>query len=149
MKNEDTQPEIGIDSDSSVIRMLLDKRQKLLAEVNRIDRMLKHEGFDASDVTHQSESAVMTQSGRPRNAITKVDALMQVLKSATKPLSQRDLVLGIQNLGYVFSSRNPSNTLNPILFGARKLAAIVKLPEGFVLAERENEFKQNERIHVP
>src|SRR5664279_863065 len=103
MEKEDTQPRIDMVRDSSVIRMLMDQRQKLLAEVNRIDRMLKQEGFDAQNIGPQGERAAMTQSGRPRNAVTKVDALLQVLKSATKPLSQRDLVLGIQNLGYVFA----------------------------------------------
>jgi hypothetical protein len=106
--------------------------------------MLKQEGFDAQNIGPEGERAAMTQSGRPRNAVTKVDALLQVLKSATKPLSQRDLVLGIQSLGYVFASRNPSNTLNPLLYGDKKLSVIKKLPTGFILAVRENEFRRNE-----
>ena len=144
MEKEDTQPRIDTVRDSSVIRMLMDQRQKLLAEVNRIDRMLKQEGFDAQNIGPEGERAAMTQSGRPRNAVTKVDALLQVLKSATKPLSQRDLVLGIQSLGYVFASRNPSNTLNPLLYGDKKLSMIKKLPTGFILAVREDEFSRTE-----
>jgi hypothetical protein len=144
MQKEDTHPGIESLADSSVVRMLLDQRQKLLAEVNRIDRMLRREGLEVQGGSPESGPAAMTQSGRPRNAITKTDALLQVLKSASKPLSHRDLVLGIQNLGYVFASRNPSNTLNPLLYGDKKLSAITKLPAGFVLAERERDFTQNE-----
>jgi hypothetical protein len=73
---------------------------------------------------------------------------MQVLAAATKPLSQRELVVGIQNMGFVFASRNPSNTLNPLLYGEKKLATVKKLPRGFILSSRENEFAGHETPSV-
>jgi hypothetical protein len=144
MEKEDTQPINAVPTDTFVIRMLLDQRKKLLAEVNQIDRMLKREGIEVDNASLQGGPSAITQSGRPRNMITKVNALLQVLKSASQPLSQRELVLGIQNLGYVFSSQHPSNTLNPLLYGDKKLSSIKKLATGFVLAEREKEFSQSE-----
>lgn len=127
-------------SGSSVIQILLDQRRKLAAEINRIDRMLAREGVDIRHAQFQVEQTATTQSGRPRNTITKVDALLNVLKSAKRPLSQKELVVGIQNLGYVFASRNPTNTLTPLLYGDKKLSAVKKIAAGFILAEREKEF---------
>ncbi len=127
-------------SGSSVIQILLDQRRKLAAEINRIDRMLAREGVDIRHLQFRVEPTATTQSGRPRNTITKVDALLNVLKSAKRPLSQKELVVGIQNLGYVFASRNPTNTLTPLLYGDKKLSAVKKIAAGFILAEREKEF---------
>lgn len=126
--------------------MLLDQRRTLLAEVNRIDRMLRQEGLDVHNLSPEGDPTAMTRSGRPRNELTKVDALLQVLKSATKPLSQRELVVGIQNLGYVFASKNPANTLNPLLYGDKKLSDVKRLQHGFILANRESEFTKMETV---
>jgi hypothetical protein len=129
-------------AESSVVRMLLEERRRLLAELNRVDRILASEGVSAHSSSATAEPSTSTKSGRVRNAITKVEALLQVLQKATKPLSQKELLLGIQELGYVFSSRNPSNTLNPLLYGEHKLNTLTKLPNGFVLTAREKEFTQ-------
>ena len=147
MENQQTETPRDGASDSSVIQLLLEQRRKFVAEINRIDRMLAREGVAVQGLSSQLELAAMTHSGRPRNAINKVDALLHVLKSATRPLSQRELVEGIQNLGFVFASRNPTNTLNPLLYGDKKLAAVKKLSEGFILAEREEEFTRQTSVN--
>ena len=139
MQIEDTQNVKGV-AESPVIQMLLDQRHRLMADVNRIDRMLAREGLDVQSLS-RGEGEALTQSGRARNTINKLDALMHVLETATKPLSQKELVIGIQNMGFVFASRNPSNTLNPLLYGEKKLTTVKKIPGGFILATREKEFE--------
>jgi hypothetical protein len=139
MEKQDTEPPVN-GRESTVVRMLLEERRRLLSEVGRIDRMLAREGLAVQPIHEEVGGVSATGSGRVRNSITKVDALLQVLRDAKKPLSQKELLLGIQELGYVFSSKNPSNTLNPLLYGDRKLPGVTKLPAGFVLSEREKEF---------
>jgi hypothetical protein len=140
MQEQDTRGVNEAMDDSSVIRILLEQRRKFVAEINRIDRMLAREGIRLENLAFQAEPTAVTLSGRPRNSISKVDALLTLLKTAKKPLSQKDLVVGIQNLGYVFASRNPTNTMTPLLYGDKKLSAVKKLPGGFILADREQEF---------
>lgn len=124
---------------SGVIRLLVAEKEKLLREVERIDRILASEGVDPRKIGAGVDPR-MTAAGRPRNQISKLGALMNVLASARKPLTQRELVLGIQELGYVFSSRRPVNTLNPYLYGKKRLPTILKTPKGFILATRSKEF---------
>jgi len=122
------------------IQLLLEERVRLLREVSRIDRLVKQEGYDPHQISEGLDEQ-WTETGKPRNSMTKLQAMDSVLRKAKKPLTPRELVLEMKREGYVFNSVNPANTLNPLLYGKnRRLAFLVKLQKGFVHAARMAEF---------
>ena len=127
---------------SSVVRLLVLERRRLQQEIERIDRILARE----SDVDLQNIAAIEREpdstagSCRP-NTLTKTQALKKALEVASAPLSPREIVVAIRRLGYTFTSAHPENTLNPYLYGAKKLPFLKKFGRGFILAERESEFQ--------
>lgn len=130
-------------------------------EIARIDRIIKQEGLAVPPVGSEpvpggevsvvtgglSTAAIGPESGGARgtpelvNVETKVQTLMRVLKAATIPLTPTELVKEMTRLGYKFLSRNPTNTLNPYLYGRRKLDTVDKVGRGFVLTSRRKEFE--------
>lgn len=126
---------------SPLARILLRERARLVQEIARIDRFLEQEGIAALSTA----PAISVQNCAPRptdNILSKVQALQKVLEVATTPLSPKEMVEAMKRLGYNFESSNPSNTLNPYLYGQRRLGFLKKFGRGFILAEREKEFEQ-------
>ena len=126
---------------SPVVKILLAERERLLKEIERIDRFLCQEGF-LSAAAGASETPLPTPSPVPsRNLFSKAQALKRALELATTPLTPREIVGEMKRLGYAFTSKNPANTLNPFLYGPRKLEFVKKVERGFILAKREEEFE--------
>jgi hypothetical protein len=128
---------------SSVVRVLLDERRRLQREIERIDRILAQEGVLDNQATKGAETKTVPDIAlRHPNLLTKMQALRKVLEVATVPLAPREMVAEIQRLGYSFTSAHPENTLNPYLYGAKKLPFIKRFGRGFILADRETEFQK-------
>ena len=125
---------------SHVIQVMLEERSKLVQEIGRIDRFLAQEGIDIKRIAAGID-VDLTPWGRPRNAMTKTQAIDIALEKADHPLTPREIVTTMQRHGYVFASADPANTLNPYLYGQRKLDHIEKLGRGFVLKTRRAEFE--------
>ena len=74
--------------------------------------------------------------------MTKVEAMEEALKLSDSPLTPRELVAAMNKLGYTFASANPTNTLNPYLYGKKKLEIFQKSGRGFILSSRAREFEK-------
>lgn len=142
--SENSNATIAQNVSSSTVSMLLAERERLLQEISRIDRFLAQEGV-VPPAPPQAKGAQQELGRRPQNTMSKLEAIIKVLEAATKPLSQRELVNGIEHLGYVFASKNPYNTLNPYLYGEKRVPEIKKIAQGFILARREREFLSNDK----
>lgn len=129
----------SVASESPVVRMLILERQRLLNEIERIDRFLAQEGMTAPKITAEPDAQNDAQKG---NILSKVQTMKKVLETASTPLTPGDLVDGMVRFGYSFSSRNPANTLNPYLYGQKRLPWIKKFGRGFILDSRQSEFEK-------
>jgi hypothetical protein len=128
---------------SSVVRVLLAERSRLQQEIARIDRILAQEGeIDSQTMEGAEAKTVPDIVVRHPNLLTKMQVLRKVLEVATVPLSPREMVAEIQRQGYSFASAHPENTLNPYLYGAKKLPFLKRFGRGFILADREAEFQR-------
>ena len=130
---------------SSVTNLLLAERARLTQEIERIDRILAQEGcLHGGELPGSGPQAVQAPACPPpsANLLTKVQALRKVLEVAPTPLTPREMVASMQRLGYSFTSTNPANTLNPYLYGAKKLDFLRRFGRGFILSSREPEFQQ-------
>jgi hypothetical protein len=125
-----------------------DKLAKALDEINRelevIDRRrLQDDADHANEQPIDNEYDPHETTKTPRsNILSKVQAMKQALETAVTPLPPKELVQAMVRLGYTFASRNPANTLNPYLYGSKKLPWIKKFGCGLILATREGEFEQ-------
>jgi hypothetical protein len=129
---------------SRLVQVLIEERKKLVEEIVRIDRVLAQEGVDVKSISAGID-AQLTPWGRPRNKMTKVEAMEAALKQADHPLTPRELLAAMQKLGYAFASARPLGTLNPYLYGKKKLDVITKCGRGFILTSRESEFEKKTR----
>lgn len=120
--------------------MLLAERARLAGEIARIDRILEQEGVGVPPTSNAGYPVPVAP--HPVNILNKVQAIQKVLEAASIPLTPREIVIEVQKAGYVFESRNPANTLNPYLYGRRKLDFLKKFGRGFILAQREREFEE-------
>jgi len=130
---------------SSVTKLLVAERARLTQEIERIDRILAQEsGLQGGELPGSGPQAEQDPacSAPTSNLLTKVQALRKVLEVAATPLTPREMVASMQRLGYSFTSTNPANTLNPYLYGAKKLGFLGRFGRGFILASREPEFQQ-------
>jgi hypothetical protein len=124
---------------SRVIQMMLAQRAQLVREIARIDRFLKQEGIPVENISSGTDNH-WTPEGRPRNLMSKRQVLQKVLMEAATPMSPRELVVALRRAGYVFASADPSNTLNPLLYGSKKCEFIAKVGAGFVHKARKAQF---------
>jgi hypothetical protein len=51
---------------------------------------------------------------RAKNEMSLRDAVLAVTKS--RPLARQEILVGVQNLGYVFSAKDPLNSLSTLLY---------------------------------
>ena len=126
---------------SRLVQVLIEERKKLVQEITRIDRVLAQEGVDLKSIATGLD-AQLTPWGRPRNKMTKVEAMEEALKLSDSPLTPRELVAAMNKLGYTFASANPTNTLNPYLYGKKKLEIFQKSGRGFILSSLAREFEK-------
>ena len=133
---------------SQVVGILLAERERLLHEIQRIDRFLAQEGCQP-DQTNLPMPVPLPVVSSPRNVFSKVQAMKKALEVATTPLTPRELVLEMNRLGYTFTSTQPTNTLNPFLYGAKKVDFLKKFGRGYILVGREKDFEQVADVAMP
>jgi hypothetical protein len=114
------------------------KRSELLHAIAEIDHLLKLDGVQP--IGHTAGDPVGCPPNYRMQRPTKKDAILEVLKQAKRPLKVGELLQGIIEAGFEFRSRYPRNTLNPLLYGAKRLDFVVQIQQGFVLRGREEEF---------
>jgi hypothetical protein len=124
---------------SIYIDQLQAKRRELLQAIAEIDHLLRLEGVEQSGPAPVGQVGFTPNVGKGWQ--TKKDAIYTVLKEAKKPLKVGELLQGIIEAGFQFRSRYPRNTLNPLIYGAKKLDFVIQTPQGFILRGRESEFE--------
>ena len=110
------------------VQQLLSRRESLRGQLDAVNKLLKAEGYEDPEGLPQWKSASpMTKAEAVRNALTK---------AAGKPLTTRELVVKMQEEGYVFNTDDPQNAMNNLLYGKKKLGFIARDPSnaGFILA---------------
>ncbi len=126
---------------NAFVQNLLTKRRQLLESVSHIDQLLANEGITQDDAAKLCPvNPVVQLPAHARNTNSKADRIRDILAKASKPLSPSEILQRLITEGYVFASRYPRSTLNPLLYGARRLNFIYHTPQGFILRGREREF---------
>jgi hypothetical protein len=108
------------------IRRYIDLRDSLVREKSELEQRLNqiNEALGQADgAPKAAASAPISRSknagqrrGRPaRGGISLRDAVLQV--TASGPKTKEDILQGVKNLGYKFSTKNPLNSLGVILYG--------------------------------
>ena len=101
------------------------ERAELHSRVVEIDRILGGSNLPAPvgrlGRSHSNGLALprVSRRGQGSNAMSMRDAAQQVLKSGPKDI--RQLLDGLKNVGYRFSSTNPKNSLAVMLYTNKKL----------------------------
>lgn len=96
----------------SLRESLLNEREQILKRLEDIDRAL-------GDGRHTGLHPIHPQAGRGtlQNPLSLKEAVIKV--TSAKPLSKNDILAGIHKLGYRFTTTNPINSLNVVLYGKR------------------------------
>lgn len=98
----------------ALFQQLQKRRGELQAEIDRIDQALGQ--FSSGSSSPQGKQP---PRGLPANPLNLRQALTQVLQSG--PKTKQEILNGVKQLGYVFSSQNPMNSLNAFLYVNKKM----------------------------
>ncbi|HTH50013.1 MAG TPA: hypothetical protein VMB21_21045 [Candidatus Limnocylindria bacterium] len=94
------------------------KRTALLSEVADIEAALGSLGV-AAPSKGKARTAVTArpQGKRAKNELSLKEAVIQALGQSS--LGKDDILSAIKKLGYKFSAKNPTNSLNTVLYGKK------------------------------
>ena len=103
-------------------QQLLGEKSRLEARLSEINQVL---GAGAAPVTPPPKAAAAARSigrtgrrgRRAANKMTLREAMTQAL--AKGPMTRQELVKAVENLGYVFSTKDPANSMGVILYGKK------------------------------
>lgn len=96
---------------------LSNKISQLVQRLREIDQVLSEEGTGVSvEIRPRRGRPPGSGAGRGkgRNTLTLREAVRQV--TWERPLSRREILEEVQKLGYRFSTRNPLNSLNQVIY---------------------------------
>lgn len=103
------------------IEMKIDKlkqfvalRQSLLSEKAQLETRLAQINKALGDEAAPATPARTTASGRVQNALSLKDAVRKV--TSAKALTKKEILQAIDKLGYKFAAKDPTNSLNVVLY---------------------------------
>lgn len=120
----------------SIRAALVEERNKLKARIVDIDKLLGEViTFDDSEVKKPQQpqpGTVAEQPKRFRNSTSLRNAVVKLLSE--RPMTKREILDRLGEIGYQFTARNPMNSLNALLYGRQPKFKVdglyFSLPEG-------------------
>jgi hypothetical protein len=102
-------------------QQLMEEQSELQTRLNEINRVLENETTpsQASQISpiHEAPSQPIARRGRRPIGENTMSMREAVLKALSKgPLARKELVNAVENMGYVFTTRNPLNSIGSILY---------------------------------
>ena len=91
------------------------RRAKLITDIAEIEAALGSLG--AGSPAKAKPAATAKKAGRAVNKLSLKEAVIESISKA--PLSKEDILAAVKKLGYRFSSKNPVNSLNALLYGKK------------------------------
>lgn len=102
-------------------RSLEAKRTELVAAIAEIEAALGSMGAAAPvKIKARAKPAGAVSSSKPKrakNELSLKDAVIQAMGQST--LSKEEILAAVKKLGYKFSAKNPTNSLNTLLYGKK------------------------------
>jgi len=101
-------------------QQLLDEKSQLEARLNEINQVIGSEATSApissSSATKAPAVSRARRGRRPKgdNALTMREAVLQALSKG--PLARKELVKAVEDIGYVFTTKHPLNSIGSILY---------------------------------
>jgi hypothetical protein len=95
---------------------LLKRKAALEAELAQINAAL---GEPAPAKASAAKAAPARSRKRAQNSVSLKSAVCEVLKS--KPLTRPDILKAVEKTGYVFTAKDPLNSLNTLLYSNKKV----------------------------
>lgn len=98
-------------------QQLLEEKRQLEERLRGINEVLGvAESFPSVESKTDIKPATGARRGRrSRNALSMREAILQALSNG--PLARKEIVSAVQDLGYVFKTNNPLNSIGAILYG--------------------------------
>ena len=106
------------------LRRYIDLRDSLVREKNQLQHRLQQIGQalgqrePAAGLASRAFGGGTGRRGRPaRGGLSLRDAVLQL--TSRRPMTKEEILEGVQQLGYTFSTNNPLNSLGVILYGKK------------------------------
>jgi hypothetical protein len=101
-------------------QQLIEEKSQLEARLGEINQVLGVEialSQGPQITTHEAPSRAVTRRGRGRaeNEMSMREAVLKALSAG--PLARKDLVKAVEEVGYVFHTANPLNSIGSVLYG--------------------------------
>jgi hypothetical protein len=103
-------------------KQLTEEKSQLESRLNQINQVLGGEGppeqiAPSPSVPTESPARPATRRGRKPKAGNQMSMREAVLKALSQgPLARKELVKAVEDVGYVFTTRNPLNSIGSILY---------------------------------
>src|SRR5579862_273697 len=105
----------------SLRQHLIEEKNRLEDRLQQIDQVLGTEGRTRSENSDASSIGSIEPIPRRRarrrgqNTMSMREAVLQALSQG--PLTRKEIVGAVQDLGYVFKTSNPLNSIGSVLYG--------------------------------
>ena len=103
-------------------RQLTEEKSQLESRLNQLNQVLGSEGLPEQSAPSASVPAEVApqpakRRGRKPKAANQMSLREAVLKALSQgPLARKDLVKAVEDVGYVFTTKNPLNSIGSILY---------------------------------
>jgi hypothetical protein len=97
-------------------QQLTDEKRQLEARLAELNQVLgSASDLPSPSATAQAVTAPRRGRGRGQNALSMREAVLNALSKG--PLARKEIVKAVEDLGYVFQTKNPLNSIGSILYG--------------------------------